>query len=106
MVSYSKEKTTLESLGVAEVGVHEELATARKGRRRRRRRRRRKASLLTILHQEGDAERSIVAGRARLVTQGRPGCGTNKQLRAGNGKKKRRRWRKKSLYWQLVEGRQ
>ncbi len=33
MVSYSKEKTTLESLGVAEVGVHEELATARKGKK-------------------------------------------------------------------------
>lgn len=60
MVSYSKEKTTLESLSVAEVGVHEELATARKGRRRRRIRR--KVSLLTILHREGDAERSIVAG--------------------------------------------
>ncbi len=72
MVSYSKEKTTLESLGVAEVGVHEELATARKGRRRKRIRR--KASLLTILHREGDAERSIVAGRATLVTQkGAPG---------------------------------
>lgn len=70
MVSYSKEKTTLESLSVAEVGVHEELATARKGRRRIRR----KVSLLTILHREGDAERSIVAGRARLVTQkGAPG---------------------------------
>jgi hypothetical protein len=73
VVSNSKEKTTLESLGVAEVGVHEELATARKGRRRRRIIRR-KASLLTIGHREGDAERSIVAGRARLVTQkGAPG---------------------------------
>jgi len=71
VLSNSKEKTTLESLGVAEVGVHEELATARKGRRRRIRR---KASLLTIVHREGDAERSIVAGRARLVTQkGAPG---------------------------------
>lgn len=72
MVSYSKEKTTLESLGVAEVGVHEELATARKGKKNKKKGE--KASLLTILHREGDAERSIVAGRARLLTQkGAPG---------------------------------